>query len=140
MITEWQINSGSSYPLLQYPHAPCLHLEGSWLTTTRTFLSSINGSISIANSYCPTPSIPHDIAIMDAFHTISGIGRKSMQQLNSVSYFYKFTSCLNLFIPMGWLSNRVSGLDSTTTVPGNPYIDIPANHLPHPGYGPSGDL
>ena len=82
LLVEWQIHSGSSYPLLQLPHLPCNNLEGSWLTTTRTFLSSIHGSITINNYYCPTSTHINDISLMDAFHRIPGIGQKRMIHLN----------------------------------------------------------
>ena len=82
LLMEWQISSGSSYPLLQFTRVPCLHLEGSWLTTTRTFLAAIDGSLTITDYYCPTSPHSNDIALMDAFHSVPGIGRKRMMHLN----------------------------------------------------------
>ena len=89
LLTEWQIHSGSSTPLLERPTSPCLHLEGTWLLTLRTFLASINASIRITNYYCPQPTSTRDISLMDAFHTIPGIGRKRMMQLNFCRLFLR---------------------------------------------------
>ena len=89
LLTEWQIHSGSSLPLLAHPNAPCTHLEGSWLSTLRNFLATINGSIRIHDYYCPQSPIHNDIALMDAFHTLPGIGRKRMMHLNYCRLFLK---------------------------------------------------
>ena len=82
LLNEWQISSGSSYPLLEIPTRPCKHLEGTWLLSTRTFLSDINASIPIVAMYCPCPLRLFDCAIMDAFNTIPGLGRKRLMHLN----------------------------------------------------------
>ena len=87
LLTKWQIHSGSSTPLLECPTSPCLHLEGKWLLTIHTFLASINGLIGITNYYCPQPTSAQDITLMDAFHTIPGIGRKPMMQLSFCCLF-----------------------------------------------------
>ena len=101
LLDEWQIYSGSLHSLLQYPHQPCRHLPRSWLTTTRTFLAHINDTLSIADHYCPTTIIPNDIALMDAFHTLTNIGRKQMEQLNLCRLFLQVHFLLELVAPDG---------------------------------------
>ena len=87
VIDEWQISSGSSLPLLLHPHHPCKHLKGTWLTSTRTFLSFVNASLSITSMYCPRPLCLYNRAIMDCFNTICGLGRKRLMQLNQCRLF-----------------------------------------------------
>ena len=81
-ITEWQIHSGCSTPLLLHPKQPCKHLEGTWLSSTRTFLASINGSIQITDMYCPTSTIANDVSIMDSINQVPKLGRKRIMHLN----------------------------------------------------------
>ena len=119
MLTEWQIHSGSSIPLLQHPRASCMHLEGSWLRSTRTFLSTIDGSITIEGLYCPTTTHTHDVALMDAFQRITGLGRKRLMQLNYCRIYLRIHFLSELvnsagthLIPGFW-----TGTDSTRPYP-----------------------
>ena len=74
---------------------------GSWLTSTRTFLATIDGSLSIENIYCPTSNIRHDITLMDSFHSLSGISRKRMQQLNRYRLFLQVHFLSEILTPDG---------------------------------------
>ena len=44
-IRWWHSHAGTGYDLLMYPYRSCLHLEGTWLTSTRDFLQSIHGRV-----------------------------------------------------------------------------------------------
>ena len=101
LLAEWQINSGSSHPLLQFPQLPCRHLEGSWLTTTRSFLASINGSLIINEYYCPSPPSDNDHVLMDEFNRVPGLGRKRLQYLNMCRIYLRVHYLSELLTPDG---------------------------------------
>ena len=101
LLAEWQINSGSSHPLLQHPQTPCQHLEGSWLTTTCNFLASINGSLSINEYYCPPLPSENDHVLMDKFNRIPGLGRKRLQYLNICRIYLRVHYLSELTTPDG---------------------------------------
>ena len=132
LLDEWQIYSGSSYPLLQYPQQSCRHLPRSWLTTTRSFLADIDGSLSIADHYCPTTTIPHDIAIMDAFHTLTNIGRKRMDQLNLCRIFLKVHFLSELVASDGVSLQQGFWTGDTTLRPQSPLHRYPRQTCPSP--------
>ena len=132
LLEEWQIHSGSSHPLLEYPKHPCIHLEGSWLTSTRTFLATIDGSLSITDLYCPTSNIPHDIALMDSFHSLSGIGRKRMQQLNRCRIFLQVHFLSELLTPDGLSLQPGFWTGTSTNRPATPLHKYPRQSTPAP--------
>ena len=90
-IQEWQLNSGMSFPLLEYPSRPCPHLEGQWLTSTRLFLASIKGSISVSDSYTLPPLREHDRHLMDILVASTKFSTKRMQRLNYCRLFLQVT-------------------------------------------------
>ena len=81
-LMEWQIHSGCSSPLLLNPHQSCKHLEGTWLSSTRDFLATIDGSIQISDLYCPTSTVENDVSIMDSINQLPKLGRKRIMYLN----------------------------------------------------------
>ena len=78
----WQALCGASYPLLKFPSRPCLHQEGHWLQSTRSFLSKVHGSIHTTFSYHHHPLCTHDQSIMDAFSDSGLFGATLLCHLN----------------------------------------------------------
>ena len=100
-LQEWQVNSGMSYPLLALPCKPCPHLEGSWLSSIRQFLASINGSVTIAHSLAISIQREHDQHIMDALIRCTKFSTKRMKRLNSCRLFLQVTLLSELTNPSG---------------------------------------
>ena len=90
-IQESQVNSSMSFALLEYPTQPCPHLEGQWLSSTRSSLASISGSISLSNLYTISCLREHDQHIMDALVSSTNFSTQRMQGLNYCCLFLQIT-------------------------------------------------
>ena len=90
-IHEWQLNSGMSFPLLEFPKRPCPHLEGQWLLSTRQFLSSLNASITLTKSYTLPHLREHDQHIMDVLVSTTKFSTRRMSRLNYCRLFLQIT-------------------------------------------------
>ena len=87
-ILWWQLNSGMDYSLLEFPNRSCPHLEGTWLTSTRSFLASINATITLSFHLYPSIFRHHDSSIMRAIVEQSKLGPKRLRIINACREFY----------------------------------------------------
>ena len=130
-IHEWQLNSGMSYPLLEFPQRPCPHLEGQWLLSTRQFLSTIQGSITLTKSYTLSPLREHDCHIMDALVTTTKFSTKRMCRLNYCRLFLQVTLLSEIVNSTG--THLLSEFwDGTGARPAPPLARYPRQGCPSP--------
>ena len=66
IVLGWfQFNAGVSYPVLADPAPALPHLEGNWLCSVRSFLSSIHGSLELADDHIQPIQRLRDQYLMD---------------------------------------------------------------------------
>lgn len=130
-IHTWHINSGVSFDLLEHTTRVCPHLEGTWLTSLRQFLASLNASIHFVNSFNLQPLRVHDCALMERLIHSTQYGRKRLKRLNFCRLFLQVTflsEIVNIdgthLLPQFWC-----GLGPR---PGRPLVVYPRQGCPSP--------
>ncbi len=101
-----QHNSGSEFPLLEYPEYPVPHLETPWFSSLRTFLSQARASIRLDRTFAYPRQRENDQYLMDAFKKSRHFDDREMRILNYCRLYLQVTVTSDICEPTGRRINR----------------------------------
>lgn len=97
----WHVHAGVNFNLLQEPSRPCHHLEGSWLSSIRQFLSTCQGSLAFHDRFHSLPLRESDECIMTVLTESTKFGSKRMRVLNHCRLYLRVTYISELSTSLG---------------------------------------
>jgi hypothetical protein len=90
-----QLTAGTSGSLLAMPSTDIPYLEKGWITSLRSFLASINGTIEIDNHFQLHPVRHNDCILMDSFNDPNSLA-STVERINHCRLFLQVTSLADL--------------------------------------------
>jgi ribonuclease HI len=99
-LSMHQLTAGTSLPILSDPSTPIPYLEKGWITSLRTFLAHIDGTIEIANQFTLHPVRDNDQLLMDCLNDPS-LPTTTVERINHCRLYLQVTTLADICNGMG---------------------------------------
>jgi hypothetical protein len=92
-LSWWQLQAGVSWALLERPDQPLHYLPSTWLTSLRTFLADIQGTLTVTAATAELPSLARaeDQYLMSALLGLPSVTTSDLHAFNRVRLFLGVT-------------------------------------------------
>jgi hypothetical protein len=87
-LSWWQLVAGVSYPLLTDTSMTLPHPDSHWLSSLRTFLSTMNASIHVDGLALPTLLRDVGVCIMEAIHQLPGLTKTQLRAFDRCRIYF----------------------------------------------------
>ena len=110
-----QHNSGSLYPILQYPSINLPYLESKWFASLRLFLAEADISLTLTKTYVYPIQRQHDLHLMDYFRESGKFKPSQLRILNYCRLYLNVTVLSDICDATGTCisRNKFSGTSDT---------------------------